>query len=243
MPITTLNYNGKEELTMAQFEALETLDTETDYDIIDYPTTSITNTQMVFALTCKRLFPINTIFICSDDGNYIKDHTYKIEGSPKKWTDITQDISNKLNKLNNSEINRVYVRTTNGEDTSLPFTYTAEANSIAKRSASGTLAVETPTQEQDATTKKYVDQRFLTGTSDPTTATVGYQIGSVYTNTTTGDNFILEAINSSNGTYTWEKLLKNRDMPKSVNVTQEQYDALVAAGTVDENTYYYILEE
>ncbi len=91
MAIETFNYNGKEELTMAQFESLLTLEDNTDYDITDYPDTSITNDQMKFALTCQRLFPIGTTFICSDNGDYKQNHTYMIKGTPKQWVDITVD--------------------------------------------------------------------------------------------------------------------------------------------------------
>ena len=75
-------------------------------------------------------------------------------------TDLKKELEKKLNKLESSEINRVYVRKENGEDTSLPFTYQAEATSIAMRSPSGTLAVETPTQEKDATNKKYIEENY-----------------------------------------------------------------------------------
>ncbi len=327
MAIETFNYNGKEELTMAQFESLLTLEDNTDYDIIDYPDTSITNDQMKFALTCQKLFPTGTTFICSDDGDYKQNHTYIMKGTPKQWVDITVDVENKLdktggiitgnlgitgnltvdgttitkdtetlkvkdniivtnsegielvklsglgirknstdtygiayepssdsvklglgkldtnneftfnenegkplairsnntdltnnhlikwdsstntlidsgrsaddfdgklNRLSESEANRVYVRTTNGTDTSLPYSYTAEADTIAKRSASGTLAVETPTQENDATNKKYVDnqsQKYLSLTGES-----GTLDESQYALVTGYDNLIIQRV-------------------------------------------------
>lgn len=84
-------YKGKEEYSMEEFEALTTLDDAVDYNILDYPVNSITNTQMTFALTCKRLFPQDCSFVCSDDGTYIKGHIYKINvnGEIKTWEDIT----------------------------------------------------------------------------------------------------------------------------------------------------------
>ena len=71
-------YKGKEEYSMEEFEALTTLDDAVDYNILDYPGNSITNAQMTFALTCKRLFPQDCSFVCSDNGAYIKGHVYKI---------------------------------------------------------------------------------------------------------------------------------------------------------------------
>lgn len=84
-------YKGKEEYSMEEFEALTTLDDAVDYNILDYPVNSITNTQMTFALTCKRLFPQDCSFVCSDNGTYIKGHIYKINvnGEAKTWEDIT----------------------------------------------------------------------------------------------------------------------------------------------------------
>lgn len=71
----------------------------------------------------------------------------------------TNEFNKKVDKLTESEVNRVYARVNAGEDTSLPFSYTAERDSIAKRSATGSLAVGAPTQEDDATTKRYVDEQ------------------------------------------------------------------------------------
>lgn len=80
------------------------------------------------------------------------------------------DLDGKLNKLAADEVNRVYVRKTDNEDSSLPYTYTAEANSIALRSAAGTLSVETPTQDNDAANKAYVESQ-LNGKIDKITTT------------------------------------------------------------------------
>lgn len=78
MAITEVYYGGKEELTMAQYEALKTLDDTVDYDVTDHPTTFITNEQMAFALTCSRLFPVGSTYICSDDGEYFEGRIYKM---------------------------------------------------------------------------------------------------------------------------------------------------------------------
>lgn len=89
--ITEVDYGGREQLTMKQYEALESEEAYTDYDIIDYPTDSITNEEMVYALTCTKLFPINSIFACSDEGTYNAGHIYQIQSKDgvKIWVDIS----------------------------------------------------------------------------------------------------------------------------------------------------------
>ncbi len=94
--MTEVNYNGKEELLMADYEGISDSDlsskyANTDFDITDAPSTYITNTQMTYALTCKRLFPAGDTYICNDEGTYKKGHTYiiKVEGETKSWEDIT----------------------------------------------------------------------------------------------------------------------------------------------------------
>lgn len=66
------------------------------------------------------------------------------------------DLEGKLNVLEESAVNQVYAKTQNGNE-GISYTYSAEGGTIAQRSSSGTLAVEDPTQEQDAANKKYVD--------------------------------------------------------------------------------------
>lgn len=88
-------YGGCDELTMAQYEALTSIDNSVDYNITDYPDNAITNTQMTYALTCTRLFNAGEVFTCTDSGTYTKGHTYQItvSGSTKSWTDITPTAS------------------------------------------------------------------------------------------------------------------------------------------------------
>lgn len=51
------------------------------------------------------------------------------------------------------------------------------------------------------------DQLPMEGETDPTTTTVGYTIGQIYTNTTTGKQFILKSIVPGNPTvYTWQPM-------------------------------------
>lgn len=94
--MTEVNYNGKEELLMADYEGITDSDltskyANTDFDIIDAPSTYITNTQMTYALTCKRLFPAGDTYICNDEGTYKKGHIYaiKVDGETKSWEDVT----------------------------------------------------------------------------------------------------------------------------------------------------------
>lgn len=94
--MTEVNYNGKEELLMSDYEGISDSDlsskyANTDFDITDAPSTYITNTQMTYALTCKRLFPEGDTYICNDEGTYKKGHIYqiKVDGETKSWEDVT----------------------------------------------------------------------------------------------------------------------------------------------------------
>lgn len=69
------------------------------------------------------------------------------------------DVAGKVDKFAESVVSEVYARNAEGIDAGIPFTYSAEGNTIAVRSASGTLAVGEPTQEEDAVNKKYVDSK------------------------------------------------------------------------------------
>lgn len=91
---TRVLYKGKKELTMAQFEALASLDDAVDYDITDFPNGGITNAQMTAALGYSRLFEDGEIYVCSDNGTYTKGHTYqvKVMSGVKSWEDITDGI-------------------------------------------------------------------------------------------------------------------------------------------------------
>lgn len=75
----TRKYKGKWELTMSEYESLDSIDESIDYNITDYPFGSITNKQMNYVLTTKRLFNQSAIFTCLDDGTYTQGHTYQLE--------------------------------------------------------------------------------------------------------------------------------------------------------------------
>ena len=106
--INTVLYGGKDELTMAQYEALETVAENTDFDLIDYPHDGITNIQMTFALTCQRLFPVGTTMTCIDDGTYSKGHIYQIQvdAGVKSWKDISLESGTIVN-VNNVKVNNL----------------------------------------------------------------------------------------------------------------------------------------
>lgn len=89
--ITEVDYGGREQLTMKQYETLETEEPYTDYDIIDYPVDGITNEQMKYALTCTKLFPLYTLFACMDEGTYHSGHIYQMQlkDGLKVWVDIS----------------------------------------------------------------------------------------------------------------------------------------------------------
>mgnify|MGYP003534026824 CR=1 FL=1 len=61
-------YKGKRELTMAQFEALSSIDENIDYNIMDYPDNGMTNAQLTETLNYTRLFNPGYITICLDNG-------------------------------------------------------------------------------------------------------------------------------------------------------------------------------
>ena len=96
---------GKRELTMEEYEALPNIDINKEYNVTDHPNTGITNTQMRFALTCKRLFPQGSTFVCIDDGEYKKGVTYSIllSGANKIWQEVTAKIEIDTQMSNTSE--------------------------------------------------------------------------------------------------------------------------------------------
>lgn len=87
----TVLSKGSIELSMIDYEGLSEVDNTVNYNILDYPDFGITNAQMKYALTCVRLFPANSVFICLDTDTYTAGHIYKItvDHNVKSWTDIT----------------------------------------------------------------------------------------------------------------------------------------------------------
>lgn len=81
---------------------------------------------------------------------------------------VTNALKDKLNVFAPGESNRVYVRKENNLDSSLPYTYTAEGDSIVYRNAYGRTQVENPSQPKDAVNKEYADslQRYISLTGE-----------------------------------------------------------------------------
>lgn len=121
MATERVKYLGKRELTIKEFEALDTLNPNIDYNLTDFPQFYITNEQMAYALTCKRLFNIGSTFICSDEGNYSKGHIYQIIGNPKEWKDITDYFtkSETENYVDNKYVGSEYISIDDGEEGTL----------------------------------------------------------------------------------------------------------------------------
>lgn len=86
-----IDYGGRIEISMEDYENLSAEEDNVDYELIDYPVNGITNEQMTFALSCSKLFPEGSTFICKDSGTYTKGHIYqiKITDEQKSWEDIT----------------------------------------------------------------------------------------------------------------------------------------------------------
>ena len=99
-------FTGRKELTMAEYEAIVEIDPNKEYNVLDYPQLSITNEQMAYALTCNRLFPEGSSFICSDDGTYKKGVAYKIIINPDGSKEVVGGNLGGASRFNNSTTNK-----------------------------------------------------------------------------------------------------------------------------------------
>lgn len=98
----------------------------------------------------------------------IDEQTDSNSTNPVQSKVVTNALKDKLNVFAPGESNRVYVRKENNLDSSLPYTYTAEGDSIVYRNAYGRTQVEEPTQPKDAVNKEYADslQRYISLTGE-----------------------------------------------------------------------------
>lgn len=98
----------------------------------------------------------------------IDEQTDSNSTNPVQNKVVTNALKDKLNVFAPGESNRVYVRKENNLDSSLPYTYTAEGDSIVYRNAYGRTQVEEPTQPKDAVNKEYADslQRYISLTGE-----------------------------------------------------------------------------
>lgn len=145
------------------------------------------------------------------------------------------DLSGKVNRLADSTIAEVYIRDEDGKDVGAAYSYTAEGGTFAKRSASGTLAVETPTQPKDAANKEFVEAKCAN-------IPVGVQISDIAGSTSgvlaepdlqalqlNPNNYILkdgkkydrssERSQEDSLTYVYKGYLSNRDLQESIEIT------------------------
>lgn len=73
-------------------------------------------------------------------------------------TTLQENIDKKLDKLTGEDTSTTYVYSTlNGENALTPVKETSDSSTIVIRKATGTIALKTGTQDDEATTKKYVD--------------------------------------------------------------------------------------
>lgn len=93
----------------------------------------------------------------------------KVEKADSSIKDLTTKLDTKLTKktIEETDSNRYvytqsYKKTSDGIELMQIGQNTAPANSIVRRTSSGTIRTSTPTADNDATTKKYVDQTINT---------------------------------------------------------------------------------
>ena len=134
-----------------------------------------------------------TTLAVTPDGAKINDEKVILQNTlDTKMTEVSNSLKDKLNILGLGESNRVYTRGTENQDSSLPYTYTAEGNSIVYRNAAGKTQVETPTQPEDAVNKAYADkfeQKYLSLTGES-----GTLDDSQYALVTGYDNLIIQRV-------------------------------------------------
>ena len=97
------------------------------------------------------------VAIRDDSSKFTNNNLVKWDSESYKFVDAGKNVENLVDKLPASLRSQAYVRNANGEDSGLAYTYTDESNSLALRNASGQLQVSTPSQDNDAANKKFVE--------------------------------------------------------------------------------------
>lgn len=179
---------------------------------------------------------IVSMYINAADGASSTNLTLDKDGAKLNDVKIATvvDLEGKVNTLAESVVNQVYAKTQNGNE-GISYSYAAEGGTIAQRSAAGTLAVEDPTQEQDAANKKYVDKACATIPSGVEITNVpGATAGVVAENdfikltsnpneyiTKEGKKYNLSSDRSTQDSYTYvyNGYLNNRDLQESIEIT------------------------
>lgn len=133
---------------------------------------------------------------------------YYSDASTWEYFGVSVDISGKLDKVTSSASgSRIYGVSPDGTQTMYDLSDEASGNTVPLRGTNGVLSVGTPVEEYHAAPKGYVDTEMSkipakTGTTDPTTSTVGY-LGQFYFNT--ANNSLFQCTGISGSTYTWTK--------------------------------------
>lgn len=80
------------EIVDTNLNSITTIEDNKVYNIEDYPIGGITNEQMNKALTDnqKGLYKVNSVYLCVDEDNYLKNHFYKFNDS--HWEDVTPEF-------------------------------------------------------------------------------------------------------------------------------------------------------
>lgn len=149
---------------------------------------------------------VDTIVQYTSTGNIVTNEpTEDSHVVTKKYVD---DISKtKLDKVTNTaDIGRVYAISTDGSQTTLNVDTTAKANTIVQRNTAGQIITATPTGDNHATTKKYVDEgksaiknsdgniyKEISANSTPTKDTLALysSTGTLKSNTPTANNDVV----------------------------------------------------
>ena len=76
--------------TKEKFLQLPEVESNRQYYITDLATYAISNQEMELATTTEAsLYDVGDVFICYDQGNYLKGHIYKFTGN--SWEDISKN--------------------------------------------------------------------------------------------------------------------------------------------------------
>lgn len=131
----------------------------------------------------KYGFPFKLVpsggYVCDKEFNFVKG--LKVNYSPVATESyVTNNLSGKLDK-NTSAQQVVYVNDSNSKPSFIKYTPEVTPYTMAYRGANGVLKVGTPTANEDATTKEYVDSKTVTVidsvTSTSTTAALSANQG------------------------------------------------------------------
>lgn len=187
----------------------------------------------------QMAFTSDSITIAVNDTAAASSTTFSINenGAKLNGKDLvtSEGLDGKLNILEASVVSQVYARDAQGDDTGISFSYAAEGGTIAQRSAAGTLAVETPTQDNDAANKKFVETQCanipkgvvisdVTGSTSGILAEPDFQALSGNANNyilKDGKKYERSSDRSSDDslTYVYNGYLSNRQLQEAIEIT------------------------